>query len=69
MTRFRTWLREQFDEPTALYHATGWAMLVIEVAQSWLPGHAIDSGVSYIAFGLIAGGVLQDRVNTPPVKP
>jgi len=64
-----TWFGKQFAEPTAIYHGTGWAMLVIEVAQSWLHGHVVDPGVVYVAFGLIAGGITQDRLNTPPIKP
>lgn len=56
----------QFLEPTALYHATGWAMLVIEVVQSWFKGHVVDPSVVYVASIFIAGGVAQDRINTPP---
>ena len=62
------WLGTLFGDPTKLYHATGWLMLVVEIAQSWIPGHTVDMNVITVGFGLIAGGVVQDRVNTPPVK-
>lgn len=62
----RAWIAAQLKDPTAILHGVGVGMIVGETLLHWILGRPMESAVIETAFGCIAGGIVQDRVNTPP---
>lgn len=64
----RAWIAEQLNDPTKTLHGMGVLIIAIETARAWIAKSPVDMAKIEVGFGCIAGGIIQDRVNTPPTK-
>lgn len=62
----RAWINKQLHDPTAVLHGLGVVMIAGETVRHWVTGAPMEASVISTAFGCIAGGIVQDRINTPP---
>lgn len=62
----RSWIAAQLTDPTKVLHAVGIFGIASELIRHLITQKPVDMNAVYASFGAIAGGIVQDRVNTPP---